>query len=135
MTAAEKQDAIVERIHALGDCFEQYSYLLLLAGRHPSLPEALRTEKNIVRGCQSLVWVIVRREDGVLRVQADSDTLIIKGVLSLLTEIADGAPCAEIAALPFDLFDRLDLGLVFESTRLTGIRSIWDTIRAAALEG
>ena len=132
MTAAERQNAIVERINGFGDCFEQYSYLILLSGQLPAMPGELKTEENRVEGCQSVVWVSTRRRDGRLRVFADSDTLILRGVLSLIAEIADGAPCGELAELELDLLDRTDLGLVFRSERLTGIGHIWRRIRDAA---
>lgn len=79
-----------------------------------------------------MVWLKAENRGGVLRMWADSDTLIIKGILSMIAEIADGSPCSEIAELEFDVLDKTDLGLVFESERLTGISNIWGTIRSAA---
>lgn len=134
MTAYERQNAVIDLINGLGDCFNQYSYLMLIAGQHPSISEREKTQQHIVSGCQSLVWVIAENNNGILKVKADSDTLIIKGVLSLIVQIADNSPASEIADMEFDVLNKTDLGLVFESQRLNGIASVWQHIRRISRE-
>ena len=87
MTLSEKQNAMIAEINGLGDCFEQYSYLLVKSQELPSMPENLHNGETLVPGCQSKVWLSVRTAHERVYFDADSDTLILKGVLELLREL------------------------------------------------
>ncbi len=130
MTLAKRQEQMIREICSLGDAFDQYAYLLVKAQLLPVLPEEQRREEALVAGCQSRVWLYVREEAGRIRFQADSDTLLLRGVLQLLTELLDGQPAEEVAALPLRLFSETELGATFTSDRNTGIRTILSRIRA-----
>ena len=135
MTIAGRQDAIVETINSLGDGFEQYSYLIFRAGQLPPMTSEYKTDEALVAGCQSIVWLRLNVVDGIMNMQADSDTLIIKGILAILAEIVDGCDANEIISTPITVLERTDLAATFESERLTGIRSILKSIRDRANEG
>ena len=112
MTLSEKQNAMIAEINRLGDCFEQYSYLLVNIG------------ETLVPGCQSKVWLSVRTVHGRVYFDADSDTLILKGVLQLLRELLWGEEISEVSALHITLFTETELAATFTSDRNTGVREI-----------
>lgn len=134
MTLQEKQEKLAEEINAMGDCLDQYSYLVYRSGALPALPKEDKTETNLVRGCQSIVWAKISVTNGVVHFQADSETLIIKGVLAVLADLVDGTAAAEITETPIDIFERTELAVSFESERLGGIRSILQKIMQTAKE-
>lgn len=133
MTLAERQEHMIEAINELGDCFDQYSYLLVKAQELPVLPERRRTPEALVPGCQSQVWLYALKEAGRLYFEADSDTLILRGVLQLLRELLDGAACEEAVALEIRLLAETELAATFTSDRNTGVKSILAKLKQAAI--
>ena len=131
MTLAEKQRQMICTINAMGDCFDQYSFLLLKAGQLPPLPDKDRTDDCLVAGCQSKVWLKPTVIEGYFYMEADSDTLILRGVLAVLSELLNGASAAEVAALSITLLQETELSATFTSTRSSGLSGILETIRAA----
>ncbi len=129
MTLAEKQDRLIREINAKGDCFDQYSYLIIKAQQLPPMPEARKTPETLVPGCQSRVWLYRWTEDDAVHFVADSDTLILRGVLQLLRELFDGENAAEVAALPVRLFEETELAATFTSDRNTGVQTILTRIQ------
>ena len=132
MTLIEKQERMIAEINALGDCFDQYSYLLVKAQELPDLTEAQKTDAALVPGCQSQVWLYVWTEFGRLRFEADSDTLILRGVLQLLRELLDGEPVRDVTALDVRLFAETELAATFTSDRNTGVKSILRRMQSIA---
>lgn len=130
MTLAERQNQMIEAINALGDCFDQYSYLLIKAQELAGLPEDRKTAEALIPGCQSQVWLYVWRENGRIRFEGDSDTLILRGVLKILMELLDGQSAEEVAGLPVRLFQETELAATFTSDRNTGVRSILKRIQS-----
>lgn len=129
MDMKERQDVLVARFNELLDPFDQYSYLIFLSGQLPCFPAELKTEGNKVRGCQSDVWISSEINGDILRVIADSDTLIIKGILYIICDIFNGATTIEAREFQFDFLKRTGLENVFESERLIGISSIINHIK------
>lgn len=133
MTIAERERALAEEIAAIGDVFDQYSWLVAKSADLAPLPEALRRDESLVAGCQSRVWLaLLPRPDGTVRLAADSDTLILRGVLALFAELAEGRCAAELAAASWDLFRGMELELAFTSERAAGIGAIAKKIKAEA---
>ena len=132
MTLEEKQTQLIARINALGDCFDQYNYLIVRSGDLPPYPEQHRTEQALVRGCQSKLWLHLRFEAGRLNMDCDSDALILKGVLAILRELVEDAPARELAAIRWRFLDETELGATFTSERSAGMRRVLETIRRAA---
>lgn len=124
MTLFEKQNAMIAGINSLGDCFEQYNYLLIKSTELPAMPEDEHNDAHLVPGCQSRVWLSVRSEDGRVYFEADSDTLILKGVLQLLRELLWGETVKDVSATDIRLFSETELGATFTSDRNTGIKEI-----------
>ena len=90
-TIAETLQALKEEFASLPDCFARYAYLTELSALLAPPPEVRRAEYSY-RGCQSQVWLCARADAGVCRLAADSDTLIIRGVLALFRELLEGQP-------------------------------------------
>jgi cysteine desulfuration protein SufE len=124
MTLAEKQEEMIRRINEVGDCFDQYNYLVVKAQSLPEMSPEKKKDENLLSGCQSLLWLSVEAEDGRLYMEADSDTLILRGVLELLRELFDGEKIEEIQVLPVRLFEETELAATFTSDRNTGIKTI-----------
>lgn len=134
MTLAQRQKEMIDEINAVGDCFDQYSYLILQSGLLPPFPEERRREEHLVRGCQSRVWLYPWKEDGRFRLRADSDTLIIRGVLALLIRLLDGADAREVSETELTLLQETDLAATFTSDRSSGMGAVLRQIRKSASE-
>lgn len=133
MTVVERAWALTAEIEAIGDVFDQYSWLVAKSAQLAPLPETLRREENLVAGCQSRVWLaLLRRPDGTLSLAADSDTLILRGVLALFAELAEGRGASELAGMPGDFLAGTDLAAVLSDRRAAGLASITETIRQKA---
>src|SRR5690625_6105163 len=90
MNIAEKQDRIVRAFDLLGGGQERYRYILKLGQKLDPLPEEEKAEENLVRGCQSQVWLTADLEDGKVVFRADSDAAITKGLVALMVKIYSG---------------------------------------------
>lgn len=134
MTLAEKQCRLIEQINSVGDCFDQYSYLLVRAGQLAAMPDCRKTEDRLVAGCQSKVWLQLSVHQGRLSMEADSDTLILRGVLAVLIELLDGEKASEVAVLPITLLQETELAATFTSARTAGMTSILKRIQAVCEE-
>ena len=128
----ERQDDIVADFLSIDDPLSQYEYLLEFAAALPALDEAPKTDENLVEGCQSQVWLVLEDRGGRLGLQADSDTLIVRGVLQLLVQVVDGQPLEDVAQATIDFPARADLMATFNDARRKGVGSIIATIKAFA---
>ena len=119
------------------DWEDKYRFVIDLGKSLPELPEEHRTEENLVRGCQSQVWITTEHVDGRLHFELDSDAHIVRGLISIvLAAYQDQSPDAILAFDIEGLFDDLDLLKHLSPTRGNGLRSmvnrIQETARAAA---
>ena len=136
-TIQEKQDRLIDDFNELGDSFDQYSYLVTISGSLPEMPETEKTPERLVAGCQSQVWLAMRAQGGRFYLEADSGTLIIRGVLKLLEELLNGETLADVAAAEITFLRKTAIMETFESSRQKGMGYILKRIRgfaAAALE-
>ena len=131
-TIKEIQEQIIREFQEIGDSFDQYAYLIELACLHEAMPEEKKTEANLVKGCQSHVWLDIQCKEGILTFTSDSDTLILKGILYLLAKMFNGKPCREVAETEVTFLTETDLMQVFESDRQKGIGYVLKTLQKAA---
>lgn len=116
------QKELIEEINSTGDGFEQYSYLLELSLDLPESSENLKREENLIKGCQSKVWISMRiDDDGKLKIEADSDTLIMRGLLMILYRMFEGQKMNDIADVKVSIFEDTELFAGFDSVRQKGI--------------
>lgn len=113
---------------SLPDGFARYSYLTELAALLSPAPE-VRREEFSYRGCQSQVWLRATAENGVCHLAADSDTLIIRGILALFQELLEGRPVQEVLEADFDLLEALGISEHFSSQRAAGVAGLLPEIR------
>ncbi len=128
------QAEIVEDFSFLPQWDERYAYLIELGQKMDPLPEAHKTEENIVRGCQSTVWLHRECQDGVVHLQADSDSLIVKGLAALLMRVYSGQPAVEILQSDLTFFDATGLNKHLSSQRANGLMAMIDQIKQFARE-
>lgn len=126
-------DEILDTL-AFFDCWEdRYKYIIDLGRELPPLDEQHRTEQNLVRGCQSQVWLTSRVENGVLYFDADSDAFIVKGLLAVVLAAYNGRSPEAILAFDIeDYFARLNLLKHLSVTRGNGLRAMVKRIRDTA---
>ncbi|MDY3063224.1 MAG: SufE family protein [Bacteroidaceae bacterium] len=133
MTINENQDEIIEEFSELDDWLDRYQLLIDLGNDQQPLPQQEKTESNLIDGCQSRVWLVCDERDGILYFRAESDALIVKGIISLLIKVLSGHTPAEI--LEADLYFIHDIGLTehLSPTRSNGLLSMLKQMRLYAL--
>lgn len=131
-TIDQQQEDIVFDFLSIGDPLSQYEYLIEFATALPALDEACKVDENLVKGCQSRAWLVMENVAGRLSVKADSDTLIVRGILELLVELLDGRPLSEVAEADIYFPEKAQLMTTFNASRRQGIGSIVATIKRFA---
>lgn len=134
MTINEIQDEVIEEFSGLDDWMDRYQLLIDLGGEQEPLEEKYKTPQNLIDGCQSRVWVQCdKREDGTLTFSAESDALIVKGIIALLLRVVSGHTPKEI--LDADLYFIAAIGLKehLSPTRSNGLLAMVKRIKAYAL--
>lgn len=130
-------DEIIDTLSFFDDWEERYRYIIDLGKELPPMDPAEQREENLVRGCQSQVWLVARVDPagGVMRLELDSDAHIVRGLIAIVLAAYDGRTPREI--LQFDieaLFDELDLLRHLSLTRGNGLRAMVEAIRRTAAE-
>ena len=133
-TIDEIQAGIVEDFSFLPQWDERYAYLIELGQKMPPLPEKNRTEDNIVRGCQSTVWLHRECQDGKVHLKADSDSLIVKGLAALLMQVFSGQPAEDILTADLTFFEQTGLNKHLSSQRANGLMAMIEQIKAFAVK-
>ena len=133
MTIKEKQDEIVEEFAFLDDWEQKYEYIIDLGKQLPPLSDALKTDENLIKGCQSKVWIDVKFEDGKLNFLADSDGILPKGIVSLLVSIYSGHSTAEILDSDFDFISQIGLQEFLSPSRANGLMAMTKQIKFYAV--
>ena len=131
-TIKEIQAEIVEEFSVFTDWMDKYEYLIELGKNMPLVDEKDKTESNLIRGCQSRVWLYCRRQGGRLYFAADSDAIITKGIISLLLKVYDGQKAEDILAADEGFIDAIGLRENLSPTRANGLVSMIETIKAYA---
>ena len=133
MTINEIQDEIIEEFSGLDDWMDKYQLLIDLGNELTPLDERYKTEQNLIDGCQSRVWLQADLVDGVIHFTAESDALIVKGIVSLLIRVLSDHTPQEI--LDADLYFIEEIGLKehLSPTRSNGLVAMVKQIRTYAL--
>ena len=142
MTINELQNEVVEEFSIFDDWMDKYQMLIDLGNELEPLDERYKTEQNLIDGCQSRVWVHCEtrseeRETGnekVLHLQADSDALIVKGIIALLLRVLNDQPAQEILNADLYFIDRIGLHEHLSPTRANGLLAMVKQIRLYALK-
>ena len=132
-TINELQDEIIEEFEGLDDWMDRYAYIIELGNAMPPLDEQYKTPDNLIDGCQSRVWLQADMVDGTLKLQADSDALIVKGIVSMLVRVLDGQSPRDILNADLYFIDRIGLHDHLSPTRSNGLVAMVKKIRSYAL--
>lgn len=132
-TVADAARALEEEFALFEDWRDKVEYIIDRGKDLPPLPDALKTEGNKVRGCQSQVWLVAEPQPGGrLHLRADSDAVLVKGLISLLLGLYDGRTPEEILANPPDVLERVGLAKLLTPGRSNGLYSMVARIRSMA---
>lgn len=126
------QNSIVEDFSFLPQWDERYAYLIELGQKMPPLDSTYKTEENIVRGCQSTVWLHRECCDGTVHLQADSDSLIVRGLAAILLQILSDQPAEEIVTAELSFFEKTGLDKYLSSQRANGLMAMIEQIKTFA---
>ena len=128
------QDSIIEDFSMLDNDMEMtIGYIMELGGKLPEFPEAERTEENIVKGCQSKVWLTADLIDGKVVYQADSNTAITKGLVSLLLSILSGQEPDDILNADLYFKERIGMNRFIGTQRSNGFAAMIKQMQIYAL--
>ena len=128
------QDEIIEEFSVFDDWLDKYDYLIQLSDTLPAMDEKYRTERYLIEGCQSRVWVSADlRDDGRVYYSADSDAIITKGIVALLIRVLNGRTPQEILDTELYFIDRTGLSENLSPTRSNGLLSMIKQMRMYAL--
>jgi cysteine desulfuration protein SufE len=133
MTINEAQDTIIEEWSEIGDWFDKYNYLIKL-GSHLPFQDDIKTDNNLISGCQSRVWLSFRMKDRGIYFSADSETAITKGIIALILRVVNGHSPGEIGNADLYLIDKTQLSSNLSPSRSNGLKLIVARIQAIAKE-
>ena len=133
-TINEIQDEIIEEFSSFDDWMDKYQLLIDLGSDQEPLPEQYKTEQNLIDGCQSRVWLQADYEDGVINFRAESDALIVKGIVTLLIRVLSGHTPQEILDADLYFISRIGLREHLSPTRSNGLLAMVKQMRAYAIE-
>lgn len=133
MTINELQDEVIEDFSALSDWMDKYQMLIDLGNELEPLDERYKTQSNLIDGCQSRVWLQCDEQEGKLYFTADSDALIVKGIIALLIRVVSGHTPQEIMNAELYFIDRIGLHEHLSPTRANGLLAMVKQMKMYAL--
>ncbi|HZE85394.1 MAG TPA: SufE family protein [Puia sp.] len=133
MTIKEEQDEIIADFEFFGGWEDKYEYIIQMGKELPPLEEQYKKEENLIRGCQSRVWLHAEQTDGKLIFTADSDAVITKGLVSMVIRVLSGHTPKEIVDAEIYFIDAIGLRNHLSPTRSNGLLSMLKQIKLYAL--
>lgn len=133
MTINEAQNEVVEEFEDLTDWMDKYQMLIDLGNELDVLNDKYKNDSNLIDGCQSRVWLQCDLVDGKLQFTADSDALIVKGIIALLIQVLSGHTPTEILDADLYFIDKIGLKDHLSPTRSNGLLAMIKQIKAYAL--
>src|SRR5882672_5629603 len=133
MTIKEQQDAIIADFELFGDWMDKYEYIIQLGKDLPLIDPQYKIDENLIRGCQSRVWMHAEFKDGKIFFTADSDAIITKGLVSLVILVLSAHTPKEIVDAELYFIDAIGLSSHLSPTRSNGLLSMVKQIKLYAL--
>lgn len=133
MTIEEKQQEIIDDFEFIDDWEQKYEYIIDLGKQLSPLAEEKKTEENLIKGCQSKVWLDAEFKDEKIYFNADSDGILPKGIVALLTSVYSGYSVAEILNANFDFIKKIGLQEFLSPSRANGLMAMTKQIKFYAL--
>ena len=133
MTIQAIQDEIVDEFSMFDDWMQRYEYIIELGKSLPLIEEQYKTEENIIKGCQSKVWVHGEEANGNIVFTADSDAILTKGIIAILIRVFSNQSPQAILDANTDFIDEIGLKEHLSPTRANGLLSMVKQIKLLAL--
>ena len=133
MTIEESQQEIIEEFSEMDDWMDRYQLLIDMGEEQKPLPAEEKNEDNLIDGCQSRVWIVCHEKDGLLQFRAESDALIVKGIIALLIRVINNHTPLEILDAHLHFIDDIGLREHLSPTRSNGLLAMIKQINFYAL--
>ena len=133
MTIKETQDNLINEFETYDNWDDKYSHLIKMGRELPKFPDDYRSEKNKIEGCQSQVWMNAKLENGKMIIEADSDAMIVKGLIALLVKFYSGHPPSEILVSPPEFLQKIGIDKHLSLTRKNGLGAMLKQIQLYAV--
>ena len=124
MTINEIQNELIEDFELFDDWEEKYEYIIDLGKKLAPMSDEFKTDENIIKGCQSVVWLRAFMKDGLLYFEADSQAIIVKGLVSMLLKVLSGHTPSEITNADLYFIEKVGLASHLAQTRSNGLASM-----------
>ncbi|MFC5047797.1 SufE family protein [Aquimarina hainanensis] len=133
MSIQEIQEEIIDEFGMFDDWMQRYEYMIELGKSLPLIEEKYKTENNIIKGCQSKVWVHAEMNDNKIEFTADSDAIITKGIIAILIRVFSGQHPQDIIDANTDFIDEIGLKEHLSPTRANGLTSMLKQLKLYAV--
>ncbi|MBD5320305.1 MAG: SufE family protein [Bacteroides sp.] len=133
MTINQIQDEIIEEFSEVDDWMDRYAMIIDLGNALPPIDPKFKTPEHLIEGCQSRVWVNAEERDGKVHYTADSDAIIVKGIIALLIRVLNDHTPQEILDADLYFIDRIGLAENLSPTRSNGLVAMVRQMRLYAL--
>lgn len=133
MTINEIQDEIIEEFVIFDDWMDRYAYLIDLGNDLETMGDDRKTDQVLIEGCQSKVWIDAEEKDGLVYYYAESDAVIVKGIVALLLRVFSAQPAKEIAESELFFIDKIGLSNHLSPTRSNGLLSMVKQMKLYAI--
>ena len=130
---AEIEAEIVDEFSLFDSWDDKYEYIIDLGKKLQPLDEQYKKDENKVRGCQSTVWLVASEEDGRIYYRAESDAVIVKGLISMLIRVLSGQPAQDIIDAKLDFINQIGMMSHLAQTRSNGLLSMIKQMKNYAL--
>ena len=132
-TIQEIEQEIIDEFSMFDDWMDKYEYIIELGKDMESFPVEMRTEENLIKGCQSQVWFVAEERDGKLYFKADGDAIITKGLAALMIKVFSGQSAANIVKAELTFIDEIGLSQHLSPTRSNGLLAMVKQIKMYGL--
>ena len=133
MSIKKLQDEIIDEFAMFDDWMQRYEYIIDLGKNLPLITEEFKTEDNIIKGCQSKVWLKGEQNDDKIVFTADSDAILTKGIIAILIRVFSNQKASDILNADMDFIDEIGLKEHLSPTRANGLVSMIKNIKMYAL--
>ena len=133
MTIQQRQQELIDEFADIDDWMDRYGYIIDMGNALPPIDEKLKTPDRLIEGCQSRVWLDVEFRDGKVYYVADSDAIIVKGMISMLVSVLSGHTPDEILDAKLNFIDEIGLAEHLSPTRSNGLLAMVKQMRLYAL--
>jgi cysteine desulfuration protein SufE len=132
-TIAAIQEEIVEEFDMFENWVEKYEYIIELGKTLPMIDKKYKIDENLIKGCQSRVWLHTQHNNGIITYTADSDAIITKGIVAILIRVLSNQKAEEIAVANLAFIDEIGLKEQLSQTRANGLVSMIKEMKLYAL--